>query len=71
MIPRLSGRNRLISSPPDQRPSRTQVQKVFQQFFALMERMSTPEDDPAPETKQGISRKSRKKTKEQKGEKQP
>jgi hypothetical protein len=70
MIPRLSG-NKLATPTSKPLPSHTQIQKVFHQFFTLMERMNLADDDPAPETKQGISRKSRKKTKQQKGEKQP
>jgi hypothetical protein len=57
MIPRLSGSNKLASPASKPLPSHTQVQKVFQQFFSLMERMNLAEDDPAPETKQSIKRK--------------
>jgi hypothetical protein len=61
MIPRLSGSNKHspLSLAPSTKPlpSRTEVQKVFQQFFALMERCEVPEHEPAPETKQSIKRK--------------
>lgn len=64
MIPRLSGSKGTnkpqIDQPKDHAlplPSRTQAQKIIQQFFSLIEHFQVADDAPAPETKQSIKRK--------------
>ena len=66
MIPRLSGSKGAKTPPTDQPkdhalplPSRTQAQKIIQQFFSLIEHFQVADDAPAPETKQSIKRKSK------------
>ncbi len=65
MIPRLSGRIRPsdpVSGKTTPLPSRSEAQKVIEQFFRLIERFSIPGEDPAPETKNSRTRAARRKS---------